>query len=587
MKKAPFEISDETWDEVKNLYWAGWTVRQLSDAFAIPYGTIDSRKRRQKWNDASNLEKTHACINARYRALILKATKTPHEIQEMEVLGKQIERMARVAKYEKTEKESDLNPNIKKRNQGKNRKKNALDDDMIVKLLDAFYDLLFDYQKTWLEAKKHRTRNILKSRQIGATFYFALEAFVDALETGDNQIFLSASKAQAHIFRAYIVAWVFEITGVELKGDPMVLPNGATLYFLSTSSRTAQGYHGNVYMDECFWIPKFAELQKVASGMAMQKKYRKTYFSTPSTLNHEAYTFWNGKHFNKGRPRNEHIEIDVSHEALKNGSVGPDGQWRQMVNIVDALENGCDLFDLEQLRLEYSPEDFEHLLMCQFVDDASSVFRYDALARCGVDMITSWTDFKIHEARPFGDHPVWIGYDPSRSRDDASLVVIAPPSSRCSKYRVLERFSWNNIDFEAQAKKIKELTTRYNVEKIAIDASGIGQGVYELVQKFYRNAIKITYTLEVKSRLVLQAMQIINRRSIEWDAGAKEIVSAFLTIKKTITPSGGHTTFKASRTEATGHADLAWAIMHAFEGEGMAAIDGDDTDLAKSTMEIF
>ena len=56
------------------------------------------------------------------------------------------------------------------------------------------------------------TRNS-KSRQIGATYYFAREAFIDALKTGRNQIFLSASKAQAHIFKTYIQQFAFEHTG--------------------------------------------------------------------------------------------------------------------------------------------------------------------------------------------------------------------------------------------------------------------------------------------------------------------------------------------------------------------------------------
>jgi hypothetical protein len=58
----------------------------------------------------------------------------------------------------------------------------------------------------WWEEKDRRTRMILKSRQIGATYFFAFEALMDAIETGRNQIFLSASKAQAHQFRSYIVA---------------------------------------------------------------------------------------------------------------------------------------------------------------------------------------------------------------------------------------------------------------------------------------------------------------------------------------------------------------------------------------------
>ncbi|MBN0796094.1 terminase family protein, partial [Pseudomonas aeruginosa] len=95
---------------------------------------------------------------------------------------------------------------------------------------------------------------------------------------------LSASKAQAHIFKAYIQAFARDAVGVELKGDPIILPNGAELHFLGTNARTAQGYHGNFYFDEFFWTFKFKELNKVASGMAMQKRYRRTYFSTPSSM---------------------------------------------------------------------------------------------------------------------------------------------------------------------------------------------------------------------------------------------------------------------------------------------------------------
>ncbi|MCC3263181.1 terminase family protein, partial [Paenibacillus polymyxa] len=87
-------------------------------------------------------------------------------------------------------------------------------------------------------------------RQVGATWYFAREALIDAVETGRNQIFLSASKAQAHVFKQYIIQFAREAADVELKGDPIVLPNGAHLYFLGTNARTAQSYHGNFYFDE-------------------------------------------------------------------------------------------------------------------------------------------------------------------------------------------------------------------------------------------------------------------------------------------------------------------------------------------------
>ncbi|MCV5596962.1 terminase family protein, partial [Escherichia coli] len=175
--------------------------------------------------------------------------------------------------------EADLNPNVANRNKGPRRQpeKNVFTDEQIEKLEEIFHSSMFNYQRHWWEAgKTNRIRNLLKSRQIGATFYFAREALIDALLTGRNQIFLSASKAQAHVFKQYIIDFAKEVE-VELKGDPMVLPNGSTLYFLGTNARTAQSYHGNLYLDEYFWIPKFQELRKVASGMAIHKKWRQTY----------------------------------------------------------------------------------------------------------------------------------------------------------------------------------------------------------------------------------------------------------------------------------------------------------------------
>ena len=183
--------------------------------------------------------------------------------------------MARVQKYEGTGRESDLNPNIHARNEKPKKQpaKNVITDEQAELLRATFFDEMFDYQRVWYQAGlTERIRNLLKSRQIGATYFFAREALMDAIETGRNQIFLSASKAQAFQFRSYIVDFA-KTAGVELKGENIKLQNGAELIFLGTNSRTAQSYHGNLYIDEYFWIPRFKELRKVASAMASQKMW--------------------------------------------------------------------------------------------------------------------------------------------------------------------------------------------------------------------------------------------------------------------------------------------------------------------------
>ncbi len=569
-----------------HLYFRGYSIKQIAEELGLSQSTVNSWKSREKWDEQPIIQRIESSVEMRLNQLIEKPVKDDNDYREMDFLFGGLERTAKITKYNGSGNGKELNDNLSKRRKGKtNAKKNHLDEEAIEKLETAFTNKLFDYQKVWLQAKSNRIRNILKSRQIGATFYFALEAIVDAAKTGDNQIFLSASKAQAHVFKQYIIEFVREVTGIELKGDPIELSNGATLYFLGTNARTAQSYHGHLYLDEYFWICRFLDFRKVASGMAMHKKWRQTYFSTPSFLTHEGYPFWSGELFNKGRKRNNRIDFDVSHKNLAAGKQCADGQWRQIVTIEDAIASGCDLFDIEQLRLEYNEEEFNNLLMCQFVDGAASVFKLDDLLGCMVDSWEVWEDYFPLSARPFGEREVWIGYDPSRTKDNASVAVIAPPLQPGGKFRILERHSWNNMDFDGQANKIKELTEQYNVTHIAIDTSGIGYGVFELVKDFYPSVTPITYNLEVKAKLVLKAKQVIGHRRLEFDAGQKDIAMAFMTVHQTTTPSG-MVTYAASRTSETGHADVAWAVMHALYKEPLTKIE-DTGSGTQSAVEFF
>ncbi len=460
---------------------------------------------------------------------------------------------------------------------GKKREKAAKNDVSELRevdFLDKFISKMYGYQKELFAAKQNpltaRIRNILKSRQVGLTYYFAGEAFMDAVLTGDNQVFLSASRAQSEIFRSYIIAFAQEWFGLELTGNPIVLSKDgkpwAELRFLSTNSSTAQGHHGHVYVDEYFWIRDFDKLNKVASAMATHKKWRKTYFSTPSVVSHQAYPFWDGEKFRKSKHKAAK-DPWPSDKQLSAGALCPDGQWRKVITILDAIAGGCDLFDIEQLQLEYDKDTFEQLFMCKFIDSTMGAFSLKDLERCYSDQAL-WTDYDPDpkEPRPFGNSPVWIGYDPSRTRDDATCVVIAPPLETGGKFRILEKHSWRGQSFKYQAAQVKKLTERFNVQHIGIDTTGIGYGVFDMVRDFYPRATSIHYSLETKNLLVLKAQDTIQGSRIEWDAGWNDIAQAFLTIKRGTTNSG-QVTYSASRTDATGHADVAWAIMHALQYE--------------------
>ncbi|MBI5917776.1 MAG: terminase ATPase subunit family protein [Nitrosomonadales bacterium] len=575
---------DPRW-KARDLYWRGWRVARICDELGLKPGTVHSWKRRDKWDDTSPLDRVELSIEARLIELLAKDGKEGKDYKEIDLLGRQMERMSRVRKHDKTGKEGDLNPKVDNRNKGpkKTATRNDYSEAQQDRLVQAFMEELFPYQKQWYRAGHvQRVRNLLKSRQIGATWYFAREGLVDALETGRNQIFLSASKAQAHVFKGYIKQFAAEKADIELQGDPIVLPNGATLYFLGTNSRTAQSYHGNLYMDEYFWIPKFREFRKVASGMAMHKHWRLTYFSTPSAKSHEAYPFWTGELFNENRPKDQQAVFGVEHDDLMDGRLCEDGQWRQIVTVLDAVAGGCDLFDLDQLRLDYSPDEFANLLMCQFIDDGQSVFPLAELQRCMVDSWVVWEDFKPFALRPLGWREVWVGYDPSHTGDSAAMVVVAPPLAPGGKFRILDRVQFKGMDFEEQANRIRKVTECYNVTYIGIDTTGIGTGVYQLVTKFFPGARSFQYSPEVKVRLVLKAKDVISKGRMEFDAGWTDVAASFMAIKKTTTASGRQFTFEAGRSVTTSHADLAWATMHALSNEPLEG----GTPINSSIMEF-
>ena len=563
------------------LFWQGYSVPQIAEQLQVKRPTVQSWKQRDKWEETAPLNRVGFTLEARLIQLYAKPDLTPHDFKVADFLARQMERLARVNRYGQTGNEADLNPNVANRNKGEKKKpkKNFFSEEAIGKLEEIFLEQSFDYQLEWWRAGlAHRIRHILKSRQIGATFYFAREALLQALKTGHNQIFLSASKTQAYVFRKYIIAFARQ-AGVELTGDPIVLGNnGAELMFLGTNANTAQSHNGDLYVDEIFWIPNFQKLKRVAGGMSSQEHLRTTYFSTPSSLAHGAYPFWSGEQFNKGRSdKSERVDIDISHAALAKGVACPDGQWRQIVTIEDALAKGCTLFNIDTLKRENSVDEFRNLFMCEFVDDKASVFPFEELQRCMVDSLEKWEDYQPFADRPFGHRPVWIGYDPSLRGDSAGCVVIAPPVVAGGKFRILERHQWKGMDFAQQAESIRELTQKYTVEYIGIDATGLGQGVFQLVRSFYPAAREIRYTPEMKTAMVLKAKDTIRRGCLEYDVSATDITQSFMSIRKTMTSSGRSSTYEASRTEEASHADLAWATMHVLINEPLTAATGEQS----------
>ncbi|WP_435639354.1 terminase large subunit domain-containing protein [Carnimonas bestiolae] len=572
--------------QAKLLYWQGWRMADIADHLSESADVIRTWKARDKWDEATPADRVSATLEARLCSLIAKESKSNGDYKELDALNRQLLRFTGGDNGSSRSRESGGGePRSRRARLGKNE----IGDEGLIALEEAFHSSLFDFQRRWWEASlTEHIRNVLKARQLGATWYFAREAILDAYKTGKSKIFLSASKKQALNFRKYMAQFVKDVLDIDLKGaEEIKLPNGATLSFLGTNSATAQGYSGDVYMDEYFWIAKFSTFRKVASAMATHKQFTQTYISTPSTIDHEAYEFWTGERYNKRRKPADRAVFDTSHAALKDGLRGADRQWRQIVTVHDAIDQGFDLVDLDELRIEYADEEFANLFECEFLDDSQSLFPLSAMTSCMVDSIDSWPDVKPWTRRPYGNRAVWIGYDPagdSLTGDGAGLVVMAPARTRHDAHRIIEKHRLRGSDYETQAAFIESMCERYHVEHIGIDINGMGESVAQLVEKFYPRLTRYRYTPDSKAAMVRQAQHIIRRGRLQYDSGDSDITQAFSAIKRVPTSSGSAITIKSSRSNEHGHADLAWATMHALHFE---PLDGPDDGAHSGFVEIY
>nr|WP_140920177.1 terminase family protein [Limnobaculum xujianqingii] len=572
------KYSDEIKTVARSLFLKKWTPKEIAEELSLPSPRIIYYwSDKYGWADLLSAEDLDDLIARRLQVLIPKDKKTVLELDEIDRLidkeikiraqkNKHLEKMATIGAANNDHYCQDESDDQDSEKPQRKRKKNDVSG-ITEADFQPFIDNLFAYQKKFLDARFNRIRNWLKSRQVGATWLMAFEALMDAILTGDPQIFLSASRPQAEVFRTYIIAIAREYLGVTLTGNPITLSNSAVLRFLSTNSNTAQSYHGHVYVDEYFWIRDFKKLNRLASAMATHKQWRKTYISTPSSKMHQAYAFWSGEEWKKGKKERENVEFP-EFSAMQQGILCPDRQWRFITTIEDACRDGADkLFDIDELRDEYGEIAFNQLYMCVFTDSGDSVFKYTQVEQCAINT-ELWNDYAANDDRPFANREVWAGYDPSRTTDKATFVIVAPPVAEDEGFRVLAVFKWHGMNFKYQASQIKKLYQRFHMTYIGIDITGIGRGVYEMVQDFaLREVSPISYSVESKNRLVMKMIDVVENKRLAWDGSDKTIAASFMAIRRTSTASGNAMTFVADRSEETGHADVFFAISHALYKE--------------------
>lgn len=106
----------------KFLYWIGWRICEIAEATGKKEKTLHSRKARDKWDRADNVERIGGASEARLVQLILKEGRSGGDFKEIDLLHRQLERQARIQRFQGGGIETELNPNLVKRNEGPKKK---------------------------------------------------------------------------------------------------------------------------------------------------------------------------------------------------------------------------------------------------------------------------------------------------------------------------------------------------------------------------------------------------------------------------------------------------------------------------------
>jgi phage FluMu gp28-like protein len=425
--------------------------------------------------------------------------------------------------------------------------------------------MLEAYQRAFLQ-NRFRFRWITKSRQVGYSFIFALEALARChLRDGHTVVFVSYNLEDAKE-KILIARQVFDELPFAYQ-KKLVVDSKTELVFESNSSskkisriisvpaKAPRGKKGDVILDELAHIMNDRELYSGSTALILRSHGQITGCSTP--LGRRGI-FW-----------------EIATEELRKYP----HHTRQEVpwwlsrffcrHVPSAAVEAPDMTTEERVarfgtqsiiqQLDSLPiEDFQQEFECSFVDESYSFYPYDLVLPCtsaDLSLFDDFTDF------PFPDGRIVAGFDVGRTRDRSELAVFEENNNRftCRMIR-----SYNQVPFSEQETDLRRLLDKLPVARLSIDKSGIGMNLAENLSRDYPQVAPEAFSNESKERWATDFKILLQRRDVILPRD-REMVGQIHSIKRRVLPSG-KVSFDAERT-SRGHADRFWAIALACQKE--------------------
>jgi phage FluMu gp28-like protein len=429
------------------------------------------------------------------------------------------------------------------------------------------------YQVAFLE-NRSRFRWVTKSRQVGFSFLFALEALARChLREKHTAVFVSYNLEDAkekilvarQVHEELPLAFQKKLV-VDSKTELAFESNGAhqrLSRILSNPSKAPRGKKGDVYLDELAHYVNDREVYRGSTALILRSNGQLTGCSTP--LGRRGI-FWEiAREEIRKYPHHTRQDVpwwlcrffctDTARAAIE----APDMPTEERVERFGrpAIVEQFDSLDLD---------DFQQELEGRFVDESYSFFPYDLVLPNTTDELTLADDF-TDVPQPQGR--IVAGFDVGRTRDRSELAVFEEVDGRFT-CRLLRTYA--EAPFAEQEADLRRLFEVLPVARLSIDRSGIGMNLAENLARDFPQVVPENFTNEAKERWATDFKILLQRREVALPRN-RDLVAQIHSIKKRVLGSG-KVAFDAERTARGGHADRFWAIALACQKERRGRVSG-------------
>lgn len=404
---------------------------------------------------------------------------------------------------------------------------------------------LLPYQRAWL-ADRSRLKIAMVARQCGKTKYMAAPEIVEDVISHESRgekchwLILSRSERQAReAMEEGIKPWckafgaAFEVLDQDFRGDSGVVyraneisfRHGSRITALPANPDTARGFTANVVLDEFAIHPDSRKIWAALMPAVSRPDLRLLVLSTP-----------NGK-------SNKFCEL----------MTGRDTRWsRHKIDIYQAVKQGLNR-DLEELReIAGDEEIFAQEYELKWLDEASSWLPYDLIMACE----DSNADIPVK----YQGGPCFIGNDIAARNDLWVAWVLEQVGDVLwtREVRVLRRRKFAEHDAV-----MAELMGRYNVVRVAIDQTGMGEKPVEDARRRWPGKVEgVLFTRQKKLAIATVGKVAFEERKVRIPAGDAVLRADLHKPKKVVGLTG--IPHLIAESDGAGHADRFWALMLAL-----------------------